>query len=197
MTRTPERTARIEEVLRQRQPGLTAIMENIWDPHNVAAIMRSCDATGVLDLHLLYYIEPFPDLQKKGKSSSAGARKWLRLHYHESVEQCFSALRKEGFRIYVSRLDPGATPLHDLDMTGPTALVLGNEQRGVSEEAAALADAAYTIPMCGMVESLNVSVAAAVSLYEGFRQRREAGLLARPQLPEEQRKALMEEWLRK
>lgn len=195
--RTPARAARVERTLAQRQPTLTAIMENVYDPHNVAAIMRSADAVGIMDVHLLYYIEQFPDFEKKGKQSSAGTKKWVNLPQHGAVAECFGALRQRGFKILVSKLDDEAVSLYDLDLTGPVALLLGNENRGASEEAAAAADGTYYIPMMGMVQSLNVSVAAAVSFYEALRQRRAAGLYDKPQLPSEEAAALRAHWLRR
>ncbi len=195
-TITDERRERLLHVLRGRQKDVTIVLENIWDPHNVSAILRTADATGIDDVHLLYHIEPFPDLTKKGKQSSASAKKWLTLHHHTSVEDCFAVLRAQGKRIYASHLTKEAVSLHSLDATQPIALVLGNESRGVSDEACALADGVYHIPMAGMVQSLNVSVAAAVSVYEMYRQRLAAGLCDVPSLSEEVIAARLEEWAR-
>ncbi|MBE0644320.1 MAG: RNA methyltransferase [Bacteroidetes bacterium] len=183
-TITDRRRQRLEDVLRKRQTDLTIVIENVWDPHNVSAILRSADAVGVQKVHLLYTIEKAPNLKRHGKQSSASAKKWLDFEVHDNTEQCFSLLHEEGFRIFASHLSRDGRSLHEIDFTGKIAVVLGNESRGVSDEACALADGIYTIPMMGMVESLNVSVAAAVSLYEAQRQRSEAGLYDTPQLGE-------------
>lgn len=194
---TENRRARFEEVLRRRQTDFTIVIENIWDPHNVSAILRSADAVGISDVHLLYYIEKAPDFRKTGKQSSASARKWLNFHNHESVEACYEALRKDGFKIYASHLSQYSMSMHDLNGLDKIALVFGNEHRGVSETACNLADGVFFIPMLGMVESLNASVATAVSLYEIARQRLAAGRYSEPTINEPELNNILEEWARK
>ncbi len=196
-TITDRRKQRLEYVLRRRQTGLTIVIENVWDPHNVSAILRSADAVGIHTVYLLYTIEKAPNLKRHGKQSSASAKKWLEFKVFDNVEECFADLRGQNFRIYASHLTKHAIGLHDIDFAENTAVILGNEHRGVSEEACALADGVYFIPMMGMVESLNVSVAAAVSLYEALRQRENAGLYATPQLGEDGVQQTMIEWARK
>ncbi len=193
-TRSARRVERIRSVLAHRQPGLTVVMENIHDPHNVSAVFRTCDAVGALRVELLYTVEPFP---KIGKKSSSSANKWLERRHHKSVEACYRTLRSEGFRIYATRVSPSAQSLYDLDLTGRVALVLGNEHRGVSDEAAARADGVFRIPMMGMIESLNVSVAAAVCLYEALRQRMKAGGYAGPQISRDELEKLSAEWMKR
>jgi tRNA (guanosine-2'-O-)-methyltransferase len=192
MAPSARRRERFRRVLEQRLPDLTVVLENIHDPHNVSAILRTCDAVGAMRAELLYTLEPFP---KIGKKSSSSASKWIERRKHTSVGECFAELRSEGFRIFATRLDPTATPLYDCDLITPVALVLGNEHRGVSDEAAAQADGLISIPMRGMIESLNVSVAAAVCLYEVYRQRRAQGLLNTPAFPPDRLTVLLEEWL--
>jgi tRNA (guanosine-2'-O-)-methyltransferase len=194
---TDARKARLEEVLRKRQPDFTIVIENIWDPHNVSAILRSADAVGIQDVHLLYYIEEAPDFAKIGKQSSASAKKWLTFHSYDSVETCFEALRAEGFSIYASHVSEYSMSLHDLDGLKKLALVFGNEHRGVSETACNLADGVFYIPMMGMVESLNASVATAVSLYEIARQRIAAGRYSKSLINEGALQNLLKEWARK
>ena len=194
MIRSPRRLERIRGVLARRQPGLTVVLENIHDPHNVSAILRSCDAVGVVRAELLYTLEPFP---KIGKKSSSSANKWVERRKHTSVSECVATLRREGFVVLATRLSPGARPLYDFDLTGRTAFILGNEHRGVSDEAAQQADALIQIPMMGMIESLNVSVAAAVCLYEALRQRRAAGMLDTPQFSDGELRELAEAWSRR
>jgi tRNA (guanosine-2'-O-)-methyltransferase len=167
-------------------------MENVHDPHNVSAVFRTCDAVGVMQVELLYTLEKFPRI---GKKSSSSANKWLERRRHTSVTDCFRTLRGEGFRIYATHLSPGAVSLYDLDLTKKVALVFGNEHRGVSDEVAANADANFQIPMVGMIQSLNVSVAAAVSLYEALRQRLACGALDQPALSRGELEALCEDWI--
>jgi len=181
-------------VIERRQPDLTLVVENIFDPHNVSAILRTCDAVGVLRVDLVYTVEPFPKL---GKKSSSSATKWIERRKHRSIEACYRLLRGEGYRILASRVGENASPVYQTDLTGPTAIVLGNEHRGVSDEAAGQADALVGIPMMGMVESLNVSVAGAVFLYEALRQRTEAGLYSRARLKEAEQAVMLEAWLKK
>jgi len=183
---------KIATVLARRQPDLTVVLENVHDPHNVSAVFRSCDAVGVLRVELLYTVEKFPRI---GKKSSSSANKWIDRCRHTSVGDCYAALRSEGFRIYATRLGPDALSLYDLDLTKPTAFVFGNEHRGVSDEASRGADASVRIPMMGMIESLNVSVAAAVCLYEALRQRLEARLLESPPLSKDRLDAIFEDWI--
>jgi tRNA (guanosine-2'-O-)-methyltransferase len=195
--RTNRRKDRIREVLEQRQPDLAVVIENVHDIHNVMAISRSCDATGVLDLFMLYNIETPPNLNKHGKRSSAGVKKWIRWNEYESPDECFTAIKAKGMKIYASRLDENAASIYDLDLTQPVALIFGNETRGVSDEAVEAADATFQIPMIGMVQSLNVSVAAAVTLYEAFRQRVKAGLYDETRLDTTEIEQIAKEWLEK
>jgi tRNA (guanosine-2'-O-)-methyltransferase len=167
-------------------------MENIHDPHNVSAVFRTCDAVGVMRVELLYTLEKFPRI---GKKSSSSANKWVERRRHTSVDECYAALRAEGFRIYATATGGTSQSLYNLDLTRKIAFVLGNEHRGVSAEAAKKADAHVQIPMLGMIESLNVSVAAAVCLYEAMRQRAAAGLFTAPQLPEGTIREMYEEWI--
>jgi len=145
------------------------VLENIHDPHNVSAIFRTCDAAGIPKVSLLYYIESFP---KIGKKSSASAFKWVEKERFKNVQDCYNQLREEGFKIYASQISDDAKYMYDMDFTDKVAIVLGNEHRGISDEAASLADKRFLIPMYGMVQSLNVSVSAAVIIYEALRQRR-------------------------
>ncbi|MCS7051397.1 MAG: RNA methyltransferase, partial [Thermomicrobium sp.] len=191
---TERRVQRMHEVLARRQPDLTVVLENVHDPHNVSAVLRSCDAVGVLTVHLVYTVEPFPQLSE---NVSGSALKWLDLVFHPSIAECYRTLREQGFTIYATDLrDPSRSlDLYDLDLTAPVALVFGNEQRGVSDEAVMLADGNFVIPMMGMVRSLNISVACAVSLYEALRQRRQAGHYRYPKLSQTERARRLRHWL--
>ncbi len=192
--RTERRQARIRSVLARRQPDLTVVLENVHDPHNVSAILRSCDGVGVLRAHTVYTIEE-PPPGAFARQTSASAAKWVEVERHQSLADCFERLRAEGFAIFITSIGADSRPLYDSDLRKPVALVLGNEMRGVSTEARDLADGAIQIPMAGMVESLNVSVACAVCLYEAFRQRIAAGDYELPKLDPDQLRALEEEWL--
>lgn len=189
--RTEKRAGKIERVVKARQQSLTVVFENIHDPHNVSAIFRTCDAVGVPNVSLVYTEEKFP---KIGKKSSASAFKWVGKEKFKSVKGCYDELHGRGFKVYASAIAEGAKNLYELDLTGKVAIVLGNEHRGVSEEAAELADEKFLIPMHGMVQSLNVSVAAAVVLYEALRQRRDKGMYEKSDLSGEELEAMIDEW---
>lgn len=193
---TQRRVDRFSSVIARRQPTLTVVLEDVHDPHNASAVLRSCDAVGVLDVHLVY-VKQEPPRRSFGRSTSASAAKWLNLHYHESIADCYAALREQGFRIAATALQEGSRELHQLDFTQQVALVFGNEKDGVSREGIELADATVYIPMQGMVESLNISVSCAVSLYEAMRQRREAGMYDAPQIDDSTADALLEDWLKR
>lgn len=183
-------------MLGRRQPSLTVVLEDVHDPWNASAVLRSCDAVGVLDVHLVYVNDP-PPRKAFDRKTSGSAAKWIRLHTHTSIETCYDYLRVRGFTIFASALRADSQDVYDLDFRNPTALVLGNEMRGISDLAADLADGTYLIPMQGMVESLNISVACAVSLYEALRQRSTAGMYDTPMLDPDALGQIREEWLRK
>lgn len=189
---TERRKEKILSVLRHRQPNLTIVLEDIHDPHNVSAILRTADAVGIQEVQLLYTSEKFP---KIGKKSSASASKWMKRRPFGSVKECYKQLRAESFEVYATHLGKRTKSLYDLDLTGKVALVFGNEHRGVTVEAAKEADENFQIPMTGMIESLNVSVACAVSLYEVFRQREASG--RQIYLDEDTVQRLFAEWMKK
>lgn len=164
---TPQRLERLRQVASQRQLDISVVCENITDPHNVSAIMRSCDAFGIQTLDVIGGSEEFTGHKK----TSSSAKKWVTVRSHTDVKSCFDMLRQEGKNIYVTRLDPQAQSFWNVDWTQPCAVVLGNEHAGVSDEALQRADGSIYIPMKGMVQSLNVSVAAAIVLAEISRQR--------------------------
>lgn len=187
-----ERAARLNAALNRRQPTLSVVFENVHDPHNVSAVIRSCDAVGVLEAHAVYHSgQTFPKLNDK---SSASARKWVDIHRHDSIDACFRQLRERGFRIFTTHMTSDAVSLYDLELTQPVALVFGNEHSGVTEQARSLADGNFLIPQVGVVQSLNISVACAVSLYEAFRQRRVAGLYETPQIEGTTLDVLRRDW---
>jgi tRNA (guanosine-2'-O-)-methyltransferase len=166
----PERKARVDEVVAGRTRTLTVVMETFCDPQNVNAVLRTCEAFGVQELHAVEGpMKPYD----RNKKISQNADKWLDDRRWTSTGECLRHLKAEGFAIYATHLDERARPIGELSFAGKVALVFGNEHRGVSDEALALADATYAIPMRGFVQSLNVSVAAAISLAKAV-ERREA-----------------------
>ncbi len=193
-SRSEGRTEKMEKVLANRQPGLVVVIENVHDRHNLGAILRSCDAVGVMRVMMVYYIESPPEI---AKTSASGALKWLKFESYRSIRACYDALRKEGFQILATKIEPGAKELYSYDLSIPTAIVLGNEHRGISREAADGADGLLYIPMRGMVESVNVSVAAAVCLFEGMRQREVKGMYEASQLSDEILRSELQTWIRK
>lgn len=192
--RTSRRENRIQNVLTRRQSTLTVVLENVHDPHNVGAVLRSCDAVGILRVHTIYSVEERPE-RAYARTTSGSASKWIEVIHHDSVDHCYAALRADGFAILVTAITETGIDLYGADFSKPTALVFGNEQRGASEAAVTKTDRAIEIPMMGMVESLNISVACAVSLFEAMRQRRNAGLYDAPQLPGEAISRLTKDWL--
>jgi len=165
---TERRIQKMKRILNFRQTDLTVVCENIHDPHNVSAILRSCDAVGVDAVQLIYNTETFPSL---GKKSSASAKKWLSIKHFKSYPELRKYLKKQDMTLYATYIDPSARSIFEVDWTKPAAIIMGNEHRGVSTEAREIADQLIFIPMFGMIESLNVSVATAVILYEACRQR--------------------------
>ena len=187
---TPERYRRIVTVLQRRQPDLTVILEGVHKPHNLSAIQRSCDAAGVLEAHAIAPERPY----RVHKATASGSARWVEVHSHASTEAAIGLLRRTGHRIYAAHLSPTAVDFRAPDYTRPTAFLLGTEKYGVSERALALADTHVVIPMYGMVASLNVSVAAALLLYEAQRQRQAAGLYDRCRLAPDRYRSLVFRW---
>ncbi len=189
-----KRLQKIKSVISARQFDLTLVIENIHDPHNVSAILRTCDAVGINKVHLVYTIEKFPKL---GRKTSGSAVKWVEREKHSDISSCFSFLRKQNFQILASTLSPDSLNLYEIDFTQKTAIVIGNEHRGISKEAAELASNRFIIPMKGMVQSLNVSVAAAIILYEAFRQRMQKGFYNKTTLNDSEFNALVDKWCKR
>ena len=189
---TPERSKRLNDVLAHRQPDLTVVLENVADPHNISAVMRTCDAVGVQEVYILNTV--IPKHKKWGTKSSSSAAKWLTVHQFNNVQECFSELRKKYRKIFTTHLSSDAVGLYDMKLTEPVALVFGNEHSGVSEELIGLCDGNFIIPQVGIIKSLNISVACAVTLYEAFRQKSLAGHYNVARLPAAQMTELREHW---
>jgi tRNA (guanosine-2'-O-)-methyltransferase len=189
---TPERTEKLISVLNKRQPDITIVLENVFDPHNISAVMRTCDAVGVQEIYILN--TKIPRHKKWGPRSSSSAAKWLTIHQYENAEDCFSSLRNRYSSILTTHLSSDAVSLHQLDFTKSIALVFGNEHSGVSEEIRDLADGNFLIPQAGIIQSLNISVACAVTLYEAYRQKELAGHYDQRRLDDARYDELLKEW---
>ena len=192
--KTERRVEKLSRAIRYTQPDLTVVLENIHDPHNVSAILRSCDAVGVRRVDLLYTAESFP---KIGKKSSASAYKWVERRHSRSVGECYARLREEGFIVAASVVSEESVSLYEMDLRRKIALVFGNEHRGVTEEASSSADVRFQIPMHGMVQSLNVSVACGIALFEALRQRIKSGEIEKPKLSGAEFEKMLREWTEK
>lgn len=189
---TTERFERLTTVLNKRQPDLTVVLENVFDPHNIAAVMRTCDAVGLQDIYILN--NKIPPHRKWSSKTSSSAAKWLTIHQFTDPIECFAELRKHYNKIYTTHLSTDAVSLHQLNLIEPVALIFGNEHSGVSEEIIAMADGNFIIPQVGIIKSLNISVACAVSLYEAYRQKNEAGHYDVPKLEGEKLSSLRNDW---
>ena len=189
---TNERREKLKAVLCKRQNDLTIVLENVFDPHNISAVMRSCDAVGVQEIFVL--TTKIPRHKKWGERSSSSASKWLTVRQFDNAEECFAVVRKKYASILTTHLSGDAVSLYRLDLTKNTALVFGNEHEGVSDEIRAMADGDFLIPQVGMIQSLNISVACAVTLYEAFRQKQFAGHYAKQKLPTAEYHELSNQW---
>lgn len=186
---SPERYARICEMLATRQPDLTVCLEQVHKPHNVSAIIRTADAVGVHQVHAVWPTTRMRTLV----SSAAGSNSWVSVKTHRSIGDAVGHLKAQGMQILATNLSARAVDFREVDYTRPTCVLLGQEKTGITEEALTLADQDIVIPMIGMVQSLNVSVASALILYEAQRQRQNAGLYRRDNsmLDEEEQQRLL------
>lgn len=189
---TPQRIERIKRLLALRQPDLRVVLEGVAIAHNASAVIRTCDAAGILHLDM---VSPNPDLLGINKAISTRAEKWVDVHIHGSIGGCLLPLREKGFKVAVTHLDKAAIPYTDLDYTQPLAVVFGSEAEGVSQEALELADLRVQIPMLGMVQSLNLSVSVGIILYEAMKQRRARGFYDRRRLGDEDFQTYLRKWL--
>lgn len=181
MVMTIARYQKILAVLHKRQPDLTILAESVHKPHNLSAMLRSCDAVGIGKVHAINPTGGVPTYNE----TSASAEKWVAVEVHTSLEEALKKLKQQNMQVFAAHLSNEAVDYRDVDYTQPTCILMGNEKHGVSEQAAQLADKHIIIPMLGMVQSLNVSVATAVILFEAQRQRRNAGKYAAVQLAPE------------
>ncbi|SHI21196.1 tRNA (guanosine(18)-2'-O)-methyltransferase TrmH [Ferrimonas marina] len=169
---SPERLARINAMLDNRQSDLTICLEHIHKPHNLSAVIRTADAVGVPEVHAIWLAES----TRVSNHKASGSGQWVDVRSHDSTADAINHFRGQGMQVLVTNLSDTAVDYREIDYTRPTALMMGNEKDGISDQALALADQDIIVPMVGMVQSLNVSVAAALILYEAQRQRQAAGL---------------------
>lgn len=187
---TKARIEKVKRVLSSRQPDLRVVMEEVTNAHNASAVVRTCDAAGILYVDIISSTdEPFP----VNEAISTRAEKWLEFCYHKTTEECFSHLKDSGFKIAATSLEERAMLHTDVDYTQPVAVVFGNESEGISQAALGLADYVIRIPMAGMVQSLNLSVSVAIILYEALKQRKEKGYSS--SLSEEEYNHFLKKWL--
>lgn len=168
----PTRLAKFHRVAQHRQQGLTVVLENVVDQHNIGAVLRSCDSVGIQEVFILY---SEPGIKQKnielGRKTARGVQKWMDIHFYTDTAACFQHLREAYELVYATQLGSSSQTLYELDLSQSVALLFGNELSGLSPESLAHADANFIIPQVGMSESLNISVACAVSVYEAYRQR--------------------------
>ncbi|MDQ6813882.1 MAG: RNA methyltransferase [Bacteroidota bacterium] len=189
---TPERREKLIRVLRKRQPDVTVVLENVFDPHNETAVMRTCDSVGIQDIFIINNRKP--PKRAWGFRSGGSAKKWLTVHQFTEAQHCFKELRQRYNHILTTHLADNSVSLYDIEFTQSIALVFGNERFGVSEEVRALSDGNFVIPQMGIIQSLNISVACAISIYEAYRQKELAGHYNQPKLPNEQLQQLFTRW---
>jgi len=189
---TMRRRERVATVLARRQPDLTVVAESVHKPHNLSAVLRSCDAVGIGTVHAIQPTGGVPTYT----ATSASAERWVDVIIHGSVTAAVRHVRRSGAIVYAAHLSDSAVDYRSVDYVKPCAIVIGNERDGVSREAADLADEHIVIPMLGMVQSLNVSVATAVILFEAQRQRMAAGMYDQPRYDRAELEAVSARWLR-
>ena len=187
---TPERLARIQATLNKRQPDLTVLTDEVYKPHNLAAIARTCDAVGIPQLNVVWPRDHY----RLRTAASAGSGQWIETQTHPDIRSGIRHFQAKGYNVVAAHLTDEAIEYHQYDFTQPTVLLMGTEREGVSDEAAELVDHHLIIPMQGMVESFNVSVAAAIILNEAQHQRQQAGMYDQRRMPDEWYQRLLFEW---
>lgn len=185
---TPERIDKIQRAAARTQNDLTVILENVHDPHNIGAVLRTCESVGIREVFVIYN-QPGRNAEQQyvGVNSASGSKKWVKVHFYEEVEKCLTDVRKSYTNIYGTYLNTQSVSLYDLDLNASAALVFGNEKEGISDELFSKLDGNFIIPQYGLVQSLNISVACAVTLFEASRQRMLAGKYSEEFNPDNER----------
>lgn len=170
----PERSEKLKQAAYRRQFNLTIVLENVHDVHNIGAVLRTCDSVGLKEIFILY-TEPHLSEERieQGSTTASGSAKWIDIHYYEDIDDCFEHIARDYDDIWSTHMAADSKSLYELDLTRSVALVFGNEHAGVSEAVLAKCTGNFLIPQQGFVQSLNISVACAISLYEACRQRME------------------------
>ena len=189
---TEERMAKVRRVLSLRQPDLRVVLEEVANPHNANAVLRTCDAAGILNVDIIGSSQdPLPI----NKAITTRADKWLNFHFYPTTKDCLIQLKKQGLKIAATHLGEDAVFYTQVDYTQPTAIVFGNESEGISLEARQYADVKIRIPMFGMVQSLNLSVSVGIILYEALSQRLGKGFFESQRLSPEEFEDYLNKWL--
>ena len=186
---TPERLARIDTVLASRLVSVIPIVEDTHDPHNAAAAIRTTDALGLCELHVIEPAERF----SASSGVTRGSHKWIHLHRHANATNAVAALHARGFVVYATSAT-AAMSVDDVPIDRPIAVAFGNEHAGLTAEAVAACDGAIAVPMFGFVESLNLSVTVALAM-STLAKRRRAYLGAAGDLCPERRERLRARWI--
>jgi len=191
---TEERLSRIDDILTRKQPTLQVMLENVHNSQNLSTIIRTSDAVGVLDI---FYSSKENETLRIHKTITQGAHRWTHRHRIQDGDtvKFLQQKKKEGFQVVVTHLEEHAVSFREVDYTKPTLIVMGNEKEGVSDEIIAEATDVIVIPMEGMVQSLNVSVATALILYEAQRQLENAGMYNMPQISLAKRESIKADWV--
>ena len=190
---TKERIEKVKRVLSLRQPDLRIALEEVTNTHNASAVVRTCDAAGIMYLEIISAsMEPFPI----NRAVSTRAEKWLKLNYYSSTTQCLTHLKKQGFKIAATHLGTEAVSHTSVDYTQPMVIVFGNESEGISPEALDLADYVIKVPMLGMVQSLNLSVSVGIILYEAMKQREKKNFYSQARLSSREFQDFLNSWLK-
>lgn len=189
---TEERIKKVKRILASKQPDLRIVLEEVKNVHNASAVVRTCDAAGILYVDIISSTqEPF----LINEAISTRAEKWIEFQTYTSTKDCLNELKAKGFKIAATHLKEKALPYTDLDYTQPMAIVFGNESDGISRDALDLADYVIKIPMIGMVQSLNLSVSVGIILYEAMKQRLEKGFYEKGRLNPDEFERVMKSWL--
>jgi tRNA (guanosine-2'-O-)-methyltransferase len=195
---TPSRESKMTNAIAQKQPNITLVFDNVKDPHNIFAAMRTADAVGLVEVYSINTLDNLFVKKPKsylGANSSSSAKKWVTLHEYTDYESCFKAVKAKYDKVYATHLNESSVGMYQMDLTQSIALVFGNERFGVSDEVLPYCDGNFSIPQVGMIESLNISVACAVTLYEAYRQRTVANMYAESSpMTGEMRSEMFEKW---
>ena len=187
---TPERFHKLKSVLHRRQPDLTVLAADVHKPHNISAIVRTCDAVGI---HRIHAVSPGGELRRH-HMAAGGSGAWVDIEHHDHLDAAVAALREQGWKLLAAHPSQQARDFRAIDYTLRTAIILGSELDGLTTEAVESADEVISLPIVGMVESLNVSVAAAVILYEAQRQRANSGMYDQSRMDAQERETILFEW---